>query len=304
MSSDGKVVQYAIALLRAGKKAEAREALRRYITTNSDNPMAWAAMVQVADSPAEKRYCLKQVLRLKPDDAWATKCLQSLGAVSQAPPPATPPAGVTPALSVPPAGEPAPGLPPAQAGPAPAQVVTPSGKPLTPIAERRQSQDLKAYSMFTVVALAFIVILIIGVIYGVYSEYYASYPGDKDEVLAVARQWTDAQAVGNFDKMNELSCGQYTRGPTDPLTGFIMQRMEEGIQQLGQVMDAQAPQNLKYEVISIGGNQARLQVTGFMSRPYADYAGLLDQATYDRLNENVYLLQRESGKWKWCGFEE
>ncbi|HEC23212.1 MAG TPA: tetratricopeptide repeat protein, partial [Chloroflexi bacterium] len=104
MASDD--VQRAVALIRSGQRAEARELLKDILIRDRNNAAAWAAMVQVAESRKEAIICLKQVLRLKPGDPWATRALAQLeGRAPPPPPPATPsppPARTSPPPASPP----------------------------------------------------------------------------------------------------------------------------------------------------------------------------------------------------------
>jgi hypothetical protein len=120
MSSQGSV-QDAVALIKSGKRDEARAILTGILKDDKDNLAAWAGMVQVANNREEAAACLKQVLRLKPGDPWATKQLERLEPAQPEPaPPAPPPPPSPPAYTAPtptpspPA--PAGGEPPADSG--------------------------------------------------------------------------------------------------------------------------------------------------------------------------------------------
>ena len=85
MNSEKSVGQ-ALELVRAGHKAQAREILKAILIEDRNNPAAWAVMVQVAENRQDAITCLKQVLRLKPDDSWASKRLQELQAAAPSAP--------------------------------------------------------------------------------------------------------------------------------------------------------------------------------------------------------------------------
>jgi hypothetical protein len=109
MSSQGSV-QDAVALIKSGRRDEARAILTSILKDDKDNLAAWAGMVQVANNREEAAACLKQVLRLKPGDPWATRQLEKLEpAPPSPPPPPSPPAHAAPAPTpAPPAPHPAP----------------------------------------------------------------------------------------------------------------------------------------------------------------------------------------------------
>lgn len=93
-------VQDAIDLIKAGKIDDAYDIVARVLKEDLDNAAAWAVLAHLAYTPAtpqETIYCLKQVLRLQPDDMQAREYLEHLGASIdrpgqwQAPPPQFPP---------------------------------------------------------------------------------------------------------------------------------------------------------------------------------------------------------------------
>lgn len=83
-SADDRVRQ-AIELAQAGKTEEARAELVVLVKTNADSAAAWAALAQLADTPRDAAYCLKQILSIQPDDEWARTHLQRLSR-EEAPP--------------------------------------------------------------------------------------------------------------------------------------------------------------------------------------------------------------------------
>lgn len=75
--SDNRVHQ-ALELAQAGMIDEARGELVALIREDEDNVAAWAALAQIADVPRDAAYCLKQILRIQPDNDWARTHLQRL----------------------------------------------------------------------------------------------------------------------------------------------------------------------------------------------------------------------------------
>lgn len=78
METGDERVRHAVALAEAGKTEEARAELVTLVKTDQDNVAAWAALAQLADVPRDAAYCLKQVLRIQPDNEWARMHLQRL----------------------------------------------------------------------------------------------------------------------------------------------------------------------------------------------------------------------------------
>ena len=71
-------VQHALELARAGKKDQARSILKDVLARDKSNIRALAALAYVAQSRPEAISYLQQVLKLSPDDEWATKVLALL----------------------------------------------------------------------------------------------------------------------------------------------------------------------------------------------------------------------------------
>ncbi|NDJ53936.1 MAG: tetratricopeptide repeat protein, partial [Chloroflexi bacterium] len=63
----------ALSLVKTGRKAEARQALIELIKSDPSEVRAWAALAQVAKDDTEAQRALKQVLKLKPGDPWASE---------------------------------------------------------------------------------------------------------------------------------------------------------------------------------------------------------------------------------------
>lgn len=82
-----EAIQQAVRLIREGERVKARDVLKDVLSKEKDNPFAWAAMVQVVDSREEALFCLKQVLKLKPGDAWALEAMDRLKEMPEKPKP-------------------------------------------------------------------------------------------------------------------------------------------------------------------------------------------------------------------------
>jgi tetratricopeptide (TPR) repeat protein len=89
--SDGDAVQRAVALAKAGRRERAREILRQILQKDTDNISAWVAMAQLSGSRVEAIYCLQQVLRLRPDNPWATTHIRRLSSMETTTQPHTEP---------------------------------------------------------------------------------------------------------------------------------------------------------------------------------------------------------------------
>jgi len=113
MSSQNSV-QDAIALIKSGRRDEARAILTGILKDDKDNLAAWAGMVQVANNREEAAACLKQVLRLKPGDPWASRQLEKLEPAQPEPAPPAPPPPPSPPAYAPPPSPPPPTVPAAQ----------------------------------------------------------------------------------------------------------------------------------------------------------------------------------------------
>lgn len=110
-SADDRVRQ-AIELAKTGKIEEARAELVGLVKADQDNAAAWAALAQLADTPRDAAYCLKQILRIQPDNEWARTHLQRLSGQEAQPDqtsqvadeaqqqPALPPAGKPPRIPI------------------------------------------------------------------------------------------------------------------------------------------------------------------------------------------------------------
>lgn len=71
-------VERAVALIKIGKKQEARAILEDVLKHDKDNVRAWASMYSVSTGTEEATFFLHQVLRLRPDNEWALERLDRL----------------------------------------------------------------------------------------------------------------------------------------------------------------------------------------------------------------------------------
>jgi tetratricopeptide (TPR) repeat protein len=69
----------AIAAVRVGERARAREILSKLLRTDSQNAEYWVWMSSVVDSPRERKYCLESALRIDPTNRAALRGLVILG---------------------------------------------------------------------------------------------------------------------------------------------------------------------------------------------------------------------------------
>ncbi|MBN1313039.1 MAG: hypothetical protein JXB30_16625 [Anaerolineae bacterium] len=68
----------AIELAKAGKTQEARGMLVDLLKVDQNNVDIWATLARLSETPKDAAYCLKQVLRIQPDNEWARSSLQHL----------------------------------------------------------------------------------------------------------------------------------------------------------------------------------------------------------------------------------
>jgi hypothetical protein len=323
MNSEKSVGQ-ALELVRADHKAQAREILKAILIEDRNNPAAWAVMVQVAENRQEVITCLKQVLRLKPDDSWASKRLRELQAA--APPPVTFQEFMSAAPSAPkPAPIPTASLPtsdtrdPGQSWVTPSQVGLSTVQPIQSLSDSAlpaksftQASSLAApstspsYSKAVLIAALLIVTLVcVAIGYIVYEGFLAEHPEQGPQALEAARLWTVVTYGMDFQKSNSMTCSRYADQP-DLFTGLINKRLEEGLQGMVNALGVrpQPPSNLTYTIKSIKKSEARIKVTGFMSE-FRSFLGSaqIKEDMFRQLDERVYIMRREDGQWKWCGYE-
>jgi tetratricopeptide (TPR) repeat protein len=95
MSQD-EAIQRAVALIKAGDRDGAREALQDLLRRDRDHLAGWQGMARLAKDENEALFCLKQILRLDPGNQWATEQVARIEQVTRieapAPPAASPPA--------------------------------------------------------------------------------------------------------------------------------------------------------------------------------------------------------------------
>jgi tetratricopeptide (TPR) repeat protein len=75
----GNMLTEAIAAVRLGDRARARELLSKLLRSDSQNAEYWVWMSSVVDSPRERKYCLESALRIDPTNRAALRGLVILG---------------------------------------------------------------------------------------------------------------------------------------------------------------------------------------------------------------------------------
>jgi hypothetical protein len=68
----------AIELVKVGKKPDGGRILAALVKENPDNEQAWQWLSVCVATEEQKRHCLKQVLRINPQNEYAKKMLESL----------------------------------------------------------------------------------------------------------------------------------------------------------------------------------------------------------------------------------
>jgi hypothetical protein len=76
------LVERAIRLARNNRQEEARQLLRRVLSEDRDHTAAWREMARLADTREQAIHCLKQVLRVNPDDEEARRGLERIEAAT------------------------------------------------------------------------------------------------------------------------------------------------------------------------------------------------------------------------------
>jgi tetratricopeptide (TPR) repeat protein len=71
----------AVAAIEKGENTRGRDLLTRLIKVNPDNPEYWLWMSAVVESTRERIYCLKEVLRIDPENSLAQRGLAMFGAM-------------------------------------------------------------------------------------------------------------------------------------------------------------------------------------------------------------------------------
>lgn len=135
-----------VAAIRAGDKATGREKLKQVIQQNNRHEQAWLWLSAAVESDAERISCLKNVLKLNPDNEAAQRGLEKLGvSPPHVPVPPTPTPPPVPSFSAPPAAEPAPApQPPIPDPPLPGVAQRPAAPAGDAVRVERQ-EDLEAW---------------------------------------------------------------------------------------------------------------------------------------------------------------
>jgi hypothetical protein len=76
--SDNDTIQRGVQLAEAGQTDQAREIFEAVIDQDPNNATAWAGLAQLARNRNEELFALRQVLRVRPDNDWATERLAEL----------------------------------------------------------------------------------------------------------------------------------------------------------------------------------------------------------------------------------
>ncbi len=81
MTPEETMFQEAVRAFEAGERARARDLLTRLLKANSNHPDTWLYMSAVVDTAKERVYCLKEVLRIDPQNEAARRGLMMMGAI-------------------------------------------------------------------------------------------------------------------------------------------------------------------------------------------------------------------------------
>ena len=81
MSSEETMFQEAMAAIEKGEKARARDLFTRLLKSDQNNPDYWLYLSSVVETPKERIYCLKEVLRIDPEHVTARRGLIAMGAM-------------------------------------------------------------------------------------------------------------------------------------------------------------------------------------------------------------------------------
>ena len=317
MSADEEV-RRAIELFRVGHKDEAREILKGVLRQDRENPLAWAAMVQVAQSSQEATLCLRQVLRLKPGDPWATEQLQRLdAAASQSVRGSEPPSvdrqtpGAMGSLSKIKALHSVSTHDPLarareQLSALQTQAVQgeeeldslPARQPSSAADAQGKTDTSPWYSRLGILLWLLIGVIIIAVGYAVWDEFFATYPEDEQKAIQSACDWTKAMYRTDYEKLSALVCGKYASEIEDARKANVF--VSTFATSLGVDMGREPPRTLRCEIESMRGSNARVHIYGLMGDLDLDELEFWGTAFID---ERIYVMRREGGDWKWCGEE-
>ena len=72
------LLQQGITAYRAGKRDEARKIFVAFIKQNPENERGWGWMYDTSDDDKSRAYCLRQMLRINPNNKKANQLLQQL----------------------------------------------------------------------------------------------------------------------------------------------------------------------------------------------------------------------------------
>jgi len=78
MTDTNDVLKQGIAALKAGQKAEARRLLKQVVQQDKDNETAWLWLSGAVDTDRERIHCLRETLRINPDNQHARRGLEKL----------------------------------------------------------------------------------------------------------------------------------------------------------------------------------------------------------------------------------
>jgi tetratricopeptide (TPR) repeat protein len=95
MPGDDQIFEEAVSSVRQGDRHRGRDLLTRLLKRHPESPECWLWMSAVVDSPRERSYCLKQVLKFDPGNRSARRGLILLGALPPDPSLAIPPEAQT-----------------------------------------------------------------------------------------------------------------------------------------------------------------------------------------------------------------
>jgi hypothetical protein len=104
------LLQQGIAAYKAGKRNEARNMFIANVKQNPESELAWGWMYQTSDTGKERLYCLKQMLRINPNNEKTGQLLNQI--IASPPAPTLPDPPTSPAPGTPVAPDPKPENPP------------------------------------------------------------------------------------------------------------------------------------------------------------------------------------------------
>jgi hypothetical protein len=90
MMSTNNILEQGIAALKAGQKAEARHLLEQVVQQDKDNETAWLWLSGAVDTDSDRIHCLRETLRINPNNQHARRGLEMLESKAPTPRPAQP----------------------------------------------------------------------------------------------------------------------------------------------------------------------------------------------------------------------